>query len=130
MWSFLCISSPAQKRYVARTMMWAAFFCCVLGGGGDGNPARPCERDSIVFLAVMPALPVAWTLVITGAYLSEEKDEFQRNLYIQALLCGMAATLAVVTAWGYMEDFGGLRICAWRGCTPCSGSSSWPHFPW
>jgi 4-amino-4-deoxy-L-arabinose transferase-like glycosyltransferase len=101
-----CMGNPAQKRYVVR-MIWAGFFCmlfslaAVLGirhGHVAGFPSY--------LLALLPALPVAWTLVMTGAYLSEEKDEFRRNLYIQAILCGVAATLAVVTAWGYMEDFG------------------------
>jgi hypothetical protein len=40
-----------------------------------------------------------------GAYLNEEKDEFQRNLYIQAILGGIAGTLAATTIWGYLEDF-------------------------
>lgn len=101
-----CMSNPAQRRYLVR-MMWAGFFCIVFSlaavmgirhGHVSGVPSY--------LLAVLPAVPVAWTLVMTGAYLSEEKDEFQRNLYIQAILCGVAATLAVVTAWGYMEDFG------------------------
>jgi len=101
-----CLSNPAQRRYLVR-MISAAFFCLVFSlaavmgirhGHVSGLPSY--------FLAVLPAVPVAWTLVITGAYLSEEKDEFQRNLYIQAILCAVAATLAVVTAWGYMEDFG------------------------
>jgi len=101
-----CLANPAQRRYVAR-MMVAAFFCILFSlaaalgirhGHVTGLPSY--------LLAVLPAVPVAWTLVITGAYLGDEKDEFQRNLYIQALLCGVAATLSVVTAWGYMEDFG------------------------
>lgn len=101
-----CTSSPAQRRYLIR-MMWAAFFCIVFSlaavtgirhGHVSGLPSY--------FLAVMPAIPVAWTLVVTGAYLGEEKDEFQRNVYIQAILLAVAATLAIVTAWGYMEDFG------------------------
>jgi hypothetical protein len=44
-------------------------------------------------------------LVYTGVYLAEEKDEFQRNLLVQSLLGGTGGILAVITAWGYMEDF-------------------------
>lgn len=101
-----CAANAAQKRYIAR-MMWAALFCLVFSAAAAGG-IRYGHVGGVpsYFLAVMPAVPVAWTLVITGAYLNEEKDEFQRNIYIQALLCGVAATLAVVTAWGYMEDFG------------------------
>jgi len=101
-----CVSNPAQKRYVVR-MMWAAFFCLVFSAAAAfGIRHGHVAGFPSYLLAALPAVPVAWTLVITGAYLNEEKDEFQRNLYIQAILGGVAATLAVVTAWGYMEDFG------------------------
>jgi len=101
-----CASNPAQRRYLVR-MIWAGFFCIAFSlAAAAGIRYGHVTGFASYLLAVLPAVPVAWTLVITGAYLSEEKDEFQRNLYIQALLCGVAATLAVVTAWGYMEDFG------------------------
>ena len=104
--SMWCVSNPTQKRYLIR-MMWAGFFCLVFAAAAAiGIRHGHVGGLPSYLLAVLPAVPVAWTLVVTGAYLSEEKDEFQRNVYIQTLLCGMAATLAVVTAWGYMEDFG------------------------
>jgi hypothetical protein len=56
-------------------------------------------------LAVLPSLPIMGALVYTGVYLAEEKDEFQRNLLVQSLLGGTGGILALVTAWGYMEDF-------------------------
>jgi len=56
-------------------------------------------------VAVLPALPIIGALVYTGVYLTEEKDEFQRNLLVQAMLGGTGAILAGTTAWGYMEDF-------------------------
>jgi hypothetical protein len=100
-----CISNPAQSRYVAR-MFVAALFCVAfsmvaaagvrhLHVGGAGAWA----------LALLPGLPIVGSLVATGAYLNEEKDEFQRNLYLQAILGGIAATLALTTVWGYLEDF-------------------------
>ncbi len=101
-----CVSNPAQKRYLLR-MMWAAFFCLVFSAAAAGGIRHGHVAGFFSYvLAALPAVPVAWTLLITGTYLNEEKDEFQRNLYIQAILCGVAATLAVVTALGYMEDFG------------------------
>jgi cytochrome bd-type quinol oxidase subunit 1 len=101
-----CISNPAQGRYVRR-MLVAALFCIVFSlAAALGIRHGHVTGFASYLLAVLPAVPVAWTLVITGAYLREEKDEFQRAIYIQAILCGVAATLAIVTAWGYMEDFG------------------------
>ena|ERR1700691_46864 len=56
-------------------------------------------------VAAVAALPIVGALVGTGAYLREEKDEFQRNLLIQGLLFGIGGTLAAATIWGYLEDF-------------------------
>lgn len=102
--SMFCISNPAQGRYVQR-MFWSGAFCIVLSlaavmgirhGHVTGVPA--------VLLAILPAAPIVLALLVTGAYLLEEKDEFQRNLYIQALLGGIAATLSLTTVWGNLED--------------------------
>jgi chromate transport protein ChrA len=101
-----CISNAAQGRYLRRMVVAAvlclAFSLAAVGGIRHGHVGGV----PAYLLAVLPAVPVAWTLVITGAYLGEEKDEFQRSVYVQAILLGIAVTLAVVTAWGYMEDFG------------------------
>jgi hypothetical protein len=56
-------------------------------------------------VAILPGLPIVGAIVGTGLYLAEEKDEFQRNLLVQALLGGIGGTLALVTIWGYLEDF-------------------------
>jgi hypothetical protein len=104
MLSMFCISSPAQARYLAR-MFWAGGLCIALSaaavfgirhGHVTGVPAY--------LLAVLPAAPIVMALVVTGAYLVEEKDEFQRNLYVQALLGGIALTLSLTTVWGNLED--------------------------
>jgi hypothetical protein len=56
-------------------------------------------------VAILPALPILGTLVLTGIYLAEETDEFQRNLLIQSLLGGIGVTLAATTISGYLERF-------------------------
>ena len=45
------------------------------------------------------------SLVIVARYLGEEKDEFRRDLQVQAMLCAMGATLAVTSVWGFLELF-------------------------
>lgn len=101
----LCISNPAQNRYVVR--MFIAALLCVLFSTAAGLGIRNGHLAGLAAyaLAILPALPIVGALVVTGAYLNEEKDEFQRNLYIQSLLGGIAATLATTTVWGYLEDF-------------------------
>jgi hypothetical protein len=54
---------------------------------------------------MLAALPILGALLATGAYLAEEKDEFQRDVLIQSLLGGIGVTLAAATVWGYLEDF-------------------------
>jgi hypothetical protein len=39
----------------------------------------------------------------------EEKDEFQRDVLVQALLGGIGATLVVTTVWGFLEDYAHFR---------------------
>jgi hypothetical protein len=100
-----CISNPAQSRYVAR-MFVAALFCIVFSIiAAAGVRHLHASGAGAYLLAILPALPIVASLVATGAYLAEEKDEFQRNLYAQAILGGIAATLSLTTVWGYLEDF-------------------------
>jgi hypothetical protein len=99
------IKSPAERRYVVRMCVAAAL--SVLFSAVAALVFRLGHPHGVVayLVAVLPALPIMGALVGTGMYLSEEKDEFQRNLLVQALLGGTGATLAAITAWGYMEDF-------------------------
>jgi fatty-acid desaturase len=100
-----CVGNPAQGRYVWR-MFWAALFCVLLSGAAAlGIRYGHVTGVAAWVLAVVPALPIMGALVWTGAYLNEEKDEFQRNLYIQALLGGIALTLSLTTIWGNLEGF-------------------------
>jgi len=102
----LCsINNPAQRRFTIR--MGVAAGSCVLFSLVAALGFRFGHLIGVVayLVAVLPALPIIGALVGTGAYLTEEKDEFQRNLLIQSLLGGIGATLAATTVWGYLEDF-------------------------
>jgi hypothetical protein len=69
------------------------------------HPAGPLAW----LLAFLPALGIIAQIAAFGMYLSEEKDEFMRNLQIQALLWGIGATLSVTVTWGFLESFVHLR---------------------
>jgi hypothetical protein len=56
-------------------------------------------------LALLPAAAIIAQIVTVGLYLGEEKDEFQRNLFIQALLWGLGGVLALTSTWGMLESF-------------------------
>ena|SRR5579859_7981151 len=97
--------SVAERRYVVR-MLVAAGLCIVFSTFAALTFRHWHPPGVLAYLvAVLPALPIAGALVWTGVYLGEEKDEFQRNMLIQAMLGGTGAILAVSTAWGYLEDF-------------------------
>ena len=97
--------NPAQRRYVIR--MWISAALCVLFSVVAALVFRISHPHGVLayLVAVLPALPILGALVYTGLYLTEEKDEFQRNLLVQSLLGGTGGILAAITAWGYMEDF-------------------------
>jgi hypothetical protein len=63
----------------------------------------------IWLLAVLPAVPIGVAVVVTGLYMSEEKDDFQRAVLVQALLGGIGTTLVVTTVWGFMENYAHFR---------------------
>ena len=59
----------------------------------------------VYFLAVLPALPVVGSLAIVGLYISEESDEFEREILVQSMLWGFGVALAIGSVWGSLEDF-------------------------
>ena len=59
-------------------------------------------------LATLPALPILAVLAIVAMYLTEETDEFQRNLLIHSMLIAIGLTLATTTVWGFLEIFAGI----------------------
>jgi len=98
-------TNPAQRRFFSRfAVAMLAYVLFLLPVVWGFIHIRPTGVLAYV-LAVLPALPILGMLVVIGLYLAEEKDEFVRNLQIQALLGGIGGTLAVVSVWGFLEDF-------------------------
>jgi MFS family permease len=87
-------------------MLVAAGLCVLFSAGAAfafkyGHVTGPLAW----LVATLAAMPIVGALLGTAAYLSEERDEFQRNVLIQSMLAGIGATLAATTIWGYLEDF-------------------------
>jgi hypothetical protein len=103
-WKF---SNLAQRRFVLR--MWVTAGLCILfcTVAALGFYFGHLSGAFAYLLAVLPAFPIIGALIATGTYLTEETDEFQRNLLVQSLLGGIGVTLAVTTVWGFLEDFMG-----------------------
>ncbi len=56
-------------------------------------------------LASIPSIPLVLMIVVVALYLKEEKDDFQRELFIRALLWGTGVTLAVTSFWSFVHLF-------------------------
>jgi hypothetical protein len=102
-------NNPAQRRFFYRFAVAMLLYMLLL------VPAvwvfvrfRPTGVLAYA-LAVLPALAIIGMLVVIGLYLSEEKDEFIRNMQIQSLLGGMGGTLSLVSVWGLLENFTHVR---------------------
>ncbi len=101
----LCsIKNPAARRYVIR--MWVAAGFCILFAVVAALTFRLVHSHGVpaYLVAILPALPILGALFYTGVYLTEETDEFQRNLLVQSLLGGIGGILALETVWGNLED--------------------------
>lgn len=68
------------------------------GGQVSGWPAY--------LLAVLPGLFLAGTFLAVGQLIIEEKDEYRRLLLIRQTLIATGFTLALITVWGHLEEFG------------------------
>jgi hypothetical protein len=99
------LSKMAQRNYVVRMALAAGL--CVLFTAAAAMGFRFGHLSGVagIVVAVLPAFPIMGTLVVTGLYLTEEKDDFQREVMVQSLLAGIGLTLSVATVWGYLEDF-------------------------
>ena len=106
----LCTTNnPAQRRYFRRFAVAMLLYVLLLVPAVWGFVHYRPTGVLAYLLAVLPALPILGMLAVVGLYLAEEKDEFVRNMQIQSLLGGIGGTLAVVSVWGFLENFTNVR---------------------
>lgn len=102
---FCSTSNPATRRYLRRFMVTMVFYALfIVVSVWTFVHFRPTGVVAWV-LAVLPALGIVAQMATFALYLSEEKDEFVRNLQIQSMLWGIGATLSVTTIWGFLQSF-------------------------
>ena len=101
-----CLRSTnlAQRQYVFRMLVSAGFSILFSTVAALALRFGHLPHGAAYPIAILPAFPIIGALVVTGLYLAEEKDEFQRQLLLESLLGGMAITLAGTTVWGYLES--------------------------
>ena len=105
-----CLSkNPAVRRFYSRTAVTVgAYIAVLLFVAFIFYRFHPHGLCAYLF-ALLPAIAMAGFIVTIGLYLAEEKDEFQRDLMVQALLWGLGGVLVFTTAWGSLEMFMHIR---------------------
>lgn len=96
--------SPATTRYLRR--FWPTMIAYVVALFGATYAVRVLEPTgaALVVLSILPALPVIAVIGVMGLYLIEERDEYIRQRIATSMLAGLAITLSVATAWGFLEE--------------------------
>ena len=98
-------SDPAQRRYVIRTwafmIPYVAINMAAIRGAFDD---RSAPGSYLLGLAV--AAPIAGQLWATLA-LMRDSDEFVRALTAKRFIIGSGVAMALFSAWGMVESYGG-----------------------
>ena len=97
--------NDAQRKYFVRNLIGGGLVILLAIAAKIAFRMWSLNGAIAYLIAVLPTLPLLWALFAAGAYLAEEKDEFQRTVQVQSLLGGIGGTLAVTTVCAYLEDF-------------------------
>jgi hypothetical protein len=97
--------SPAARRYLVRTAIATAIYLVTVLLTFHVFYHGRLPLPAAIGLAAIPSVPIVAIIAIVGLYLKEEKDEFQREIFIQALLWGAGVTLAVTSFWSFVHLF-------------------------
>lgn len=97
--------NAATRRYTLRVVPAMILYALAVFGVAKALPRYHLTGTAAYLLAILPALPILSMIISVGLYLSEERDEFQRNLFIQSMVWAIGATLSVTTVWGSLEMF-------------------------
>ena len=94
----------ARRRYVAGFSLSMAVYVVLVFGVSFAIKRLGIEGPALYALAVLPSLPLMYSIYVMGRYLIE-MDEYQRAMQMRRMLAGLGATLAVCSAWGFLEIF-------------------------
>ena len=99
-------SSPEHRRYTAAVMLLMGGYVATLVGVNLYFENSAPTGVLAYLAAALPALPVIGVFVAIGRLLVTLRDEYQRFLMTRQMLVATGFTLAVCTAWGFIESFG------------------------
>lgn len=94
----------ARRRYVVGFSLSMAIYVVLVFGVSLSIKRLGVEGPALYALAVLPSLPLIFSIYVMGRYLFE-MDEYQRAIQMRRMLAGLGATLAVCSVWGFVEVF-------------------------
>jgi len=98
--------SKAEKQYLKNMMIVMISYLLVIFGTTHYARAYRPHGLGLYLLACLPMVPVLAMLATLGSYLRNQKDEFERDLMVRAILWGVAVTLAVSSFESFLRSFG------------------------
>jgi hypothetical protein len=100
------MSNPAARRYVKRFVpLMIVYSVTVVGVSMWMERGGPTGWLRYV-VAILPALPIVGVIAAMGAFIVEQKDEYQRMLMVKNALIATGFALSVSTAWGFLQAYG------------------------
>jgi hypothetical protein len=98
--------SKAIGRYNRRVIILSLIYAAALIGAVYGFKHQLLSGPVAWIVAILPALPIIGMLVVIGRYLTEETDEYLRDMMVRQALIATGFALSISTAWGFLENFG------------------------
>jgi hypothetical protein len=99
-------TSPAQRRYNKRVLVFCAAYGFALVGGISYFNNHPGAHGVTAYVAaIVPALAIIGVFFAIGRYLVEESDEYLRMLMVRQTLVATAFALSLATLWGFLNSF-------------------------
>lgn len=98
--------TPSGKRYLLRLAIFFALYAALLFPVDWATRTGHMPTGYLLYaVAAAPALPILGVIWAMLRYLSEEEDEYQRFHRVQAFIWASGLALAVMTVWGFLENF-------------------------
>ena len=94
----------AARRYTTACTMTMSVYVALIVGVPTWIRMLDVEGPALYALAVLPSLPLIYAIYVIGRFL-QEMDEYEQTIQIRRMLDGLAATLAVCSAWEFLEVF-------------------------
>lgn len=98
--------TPAMRAYNRRILLWSFAYIILMFGAVIVYQRFEPTGAVLVLIALLPAIPILWSIFAVGSYLREEKDEYVRDRKIAAGIFGTGFLFAIATIWGFLDLFG------------------------